>query len=212
MENTPTSIWQSSDEVVDYDELETETCQRISDAVADADPILDVGCGEGRLVNFLAMILGREVWGIDNSSSKLVKAREVAKARGVSHLVRFMEGDASDLGFLADESFAAVVSRYTLHELENPLSALKELRRLLGVGGKLIVVDFVKGGKAEKLWGESYYTPQEIESMLEKAGFGNVATEFVSDDVIFVSSLKVLERWPSDEQAGESPEHLLGFQ
>ena len=199
MENTPKGRRQSADEAADYDELETETCQKISSAVADADPILDVGCGEGKLVNFLAMVLGREVWGIDISSSKLVNAREAAKAGGVSHLVRFMGGDASDLDFLADESFAAVVSRYTLHELENPLSALKELWRLLRVGGKLMVIDFIKGGEAEKLWRESYYTPQEIESMLEKAGFGDVATEFVRDDVIFVSSLKVLERRPSDE-------------
>jgi len=53
VENTATSIWQSRGEVADYDELETETCQMIGRSVAGADPVLDVGCGEGKLANFL---------------------------------------------------------------------------------------------------------------------------------------------------------------
>ena len=53
------------------------------------------------------------------------------------------------------------------------------------------VADFIRGGKAERLWGESYYTSQRIESILQEAGFGKVATEFVRDDVVLVSSLKV---------------------
>ena len=191
MENTPTSIWQSSDEVVDYDELELEIYQRIAEAIGEANPVLDIGCGEGKLANFLAMTLGKEVRGIDISSTKLAKAREEARAQGVSHLVQFMEGDATRMNTTADQSFAAIVNVYTLHELEHPYKALEELRRVLGVGGKLVMVDFMKGGKAEKLWGERYYTPQEIKSMLQEAGFSEVAMEFVRDDVVFGSWTKV---------------------
>ena len=126
MENTTTSIWQSSDEVVDYDELEPETYQRIAEAIGEANPILDIGCGEG----------------------KLSKAREEAKA-------------------------------------------LKELRMVLEAGGKLVMVDFIKGGNAEKLWGERHYTPQEIESMLQEASFSELAMELVRDDVIFGSWVKI---------------------
>lgn len=174
-----------------YDQLELESYQKIAEAIGEANPILDVGCGDGELVNFLAATMGRQVQGIDVSSTKLVKAREAAKARGISQLVRFIEGDASHLDFLADESFGAVVSVYTLHELDDHHKALKELWRVLRAKGKFVLVDFVKGGKAERLWGERYYTPQEIESMLRGAGFGEVATEFVCDDVVFVSSLKI---------------------
>ena len=65
------------------------------------------------------------------------------------------------------------------------------MERVLGAGGKLVLVDFIKGGEAEKLWREIYYMPQEIGSMLREAGFGEVTTEFVHDDVVFVSSLKI---------------------
>jgi len=70
VENTATSIWQSRGEVADYDELETETCQMIGRSVAGADPVLDVGCGEGKLANFLGCRLhkgrqGRKVLGVE---------------------------------------------------------------------------------------------------------------------------------------------------
>ena len=178
-------------EHVAYGQLEPESYQKTAEAIGDANPILDIGCGEGELANFLAATMDRQVQGIDVSSTKLVKAREAAKASGISQLVRFIEGDASHLDFLTDESSGAVVSVYTLHELDDPRKALKELCRVLRAKGKFVLVDFIKGGKAERLWGERYYTPQEIESMLREAGFDEVAMQFVHDDVVFVSSLKV---------------------
>ena len=176
---------------VDYAELEPENYSKIASAIGEANPILDVGCGEGKLANFLAATLGKEVRGIDISASKLSKAREAAEESGISHLVQFVNADASRLDFLADRSFAAIVSVYTLHELENTQRALRELTRVLADGGRFIVVDFTKGGEAERLWGERYYTPEEIETMLREAGLSEVAIEFVRDDVVFVSSLKV---------------------
>lgn len=152
---------------------------------------MDIGCGEGKLANFLGATLGREVRGIDISDTKLVKAREAAEAQSISQLVQFMEEDASHMDHITDKSFGAIVSVYTLHELDDPNKALKEVERVLGAGGKLVLVDFIKGGEAEKLWRERYYIPQEIGAMLREAGFVEVATEFVHDDVVFVSSLKI---------------------
>jgi ubiquinone/menaquinone biosynthesis C-methylase UbiE len=178
-------------EEVDYDELEPETYERMAGAIGEAAPVLDVGCGEGKLANFLAATLGKQVCGIDISGVKLARARETAEAQGISHLVQFLEGDASNLDLLANKSFGAIVSVYTLHEFDDPREALRELGRVLRAEGRFIVMDFVRGGRAEKLWGERYYTPQEIESMLQEAGFSDISTEFVCDDVVFVSSLKV---------------------
>lgn len=178
-------------EQVSYDELEPENYEKIAEAIGDANPILDIGCGEGKLANFMATTLGKRVHGIDISDSKLAKAQEAAEQHGISHLVQFVNANVSRLDFLDDKSFAAIVSVFTMHEIDDPHKALKELRRVLRAGGRLIVVDFTKGGKAEGLWAERYYTPQEIESMLQEAGFGEVAMEFVRNDVVFVSSLKV---------------------
>ena len=173
-----------------YDSLERQVHQKIAETIGERTPILDVACGEGRLTNFLAAKTKNEIYGTDISISNLTKAREAAEAQGISHLVQYVEGDASKLHFL-DESFTAVVILYSLHEIENPREALKEIRRVLKAGCRLIVVDFVKGGGAEELWGERYFDLQEIERMLQAAGFGEVATEFIYNDIVFVSSRKV---------------------
>ncbi len=168
--------------------MEPQFYHKIAEAVGKANPILDIGCGEGRLTNFLARTLGSEVCGVDISDLKLTKDRETSDARDVSDLVWFVKGDASQLDFLVNDSFAAIVSIYVLHEFMNPPESLRELRRVLKASGKFIVVDFVKGGEAERLWAERYYTPCEIESMLKEAGFTDIAMEFVYDDVVFVTS------------------------
>lgn len=54
-----------------------------------------------------------------------------------------------------------------------------------------MIVDFIKGGYAERLWGERYYTPPKIESMLRDAGFKEAKTSFLYKDVILVSALKI---------------------
>jgi len=174
-----------------YHQLEPEIYRKIGEEIGEANPILDIGCGEGKLANFLGATLGKEVSGIDISDTKLVKARESAEAQGISQLVHFVEGDASHMDNIANKSFKAIVSVYTLHELGDPNKALREMDRVLGIKGKLVLVDFIKGGEAEKIWGERYYVPQEIGSMLREAGFGEITTEFVHDDVVFISSLNI---------------------
>lgn len=178
-------------EETSYHQLEPEIYRKIVEEIGEANLILDIGCGEGKLANFLGATLDKEVRGIDISNTKLIKARESTEEQGISQLVQFMEGDASHMDNIANKSFGAIVSVYTLHELDDPNKALKEVERVLGAGGKLVLVDFIKGGEAEKLWRERYYMPQEIGSMLREAGFGEVTTEFVHDDVVFVSSLKI---------------------
>jgi len=51
-------------------------------------------------------------------------------------------------------------------------------------------VDPVKGGKAETLWRENYYGMEEIESMLTYAGFSELVSDFLYDDIVFVSAQK----------------------
>ena len=172
-----------------YDNLEPKIHHRIAEAVADAIPVLDIACGEGRLTGFIASAFGSKTYGVDISISHLAEAWEKAGARGVSHLVMLAAADAHKLCFL-DESFGALIIHYSLHEIQYLPQALEEARRVLKVGGKFIVVDPVKGGKAEALWNESYYDLNSIKSMLTRAGFSGLASEFLYDDIVFVSAEK----------------------
>lgn len=57
--------------------------------------------------------------------------------------------------------------------------------------GKVVTVDFVEGGDADRLWGESYYTPRDVQSMLKDSGFKEAKTSFVYKDVVLVSAIKI---------------------
>ena len=46
--------------------------------------------------------------------------------------------------------------------------------------------DFIRGGEAERLWDERYYTPEEFKSMLELSGFKQTEEDFLYEDVIFI--------------------------
>lgn len=173
-----------------YDDLEPKIHQRIAEAVAGAAPVLDIACGDGRLIGFIASGSGCKTYGVDISVSHLVEAREKAEAQGISHLVLLGAGDAQALCFL-DESFGSLIMLYSLHEIQHLPQALEEARRVLMPGGKFIVVDPIKGGKAETLWNESYYGLAEIESMLTRAGFSELTSDFLYDDIVFVSAKKV---------------------
>ena len=173
-----------------YDDLEPKIHQRIAEAVAGAAPVLDIACGDGRLIGFIASGPGCKTYGVDISVSHLVEAREKAEAQGISHLVLLGAGDAQALCFL-DESFGSLIMLYSLHEIQRLPQALEEARRVLRPGGKFIVVDPVKGGKAETLWNENYYGLAEIESMLTRAGFSELTSDFLYDDIVFISAEKV---------------------
>jgi ubiquinone/menaquinone biosynthesis C-methylase UbiE len=171
-----------------YDQLEPLIYELITKKVKDAEVILEVGCGNCRLTNFLAQRTGHGVVGIDITDEGFIRGREDAEKLGIVGLVRYMKGDAENLSFLPVRKFDAVVSMYVLHELEQPLRVLREVKKVLRNGGKVIVVDFPKGSIAQNIWGEKYYTPQEIENLFKEAGFNQLKIEFLAgQELVFVT-------------------------
>jgi len=173
-----------------YNKLEPNIHGKIAQTLQRVTPILDVGCGDGRLVNFLAMKLGKKIFGVDVSDIGFEKARSEAELKNVSRMVECVKADARHLDAFGDEFFGGVVSVYALHEFEDPLVVLREIKRVLKTGGTVVIVDFIKGGDAERLWGEKYYTPTEIESMLKDAGLKEPKISFLYKDVILISTIK----------------------
>jgi SAM-dependent methyltransferase len=86
-------------------------------------PVLDVGCGEGRLASTLG---GRIAWvGVDSSATQLAANpnRPVVRA------------DMRALPF-GDDSFAEVTHLWCLYHLEDPSTAIAEAKRVLRSGGR----------------------------------------------------------------------------
>jgi methionine biosynthesis protein MetW len=101
----------------------------ISDIVEPDSKVLDLGCGEGELLEWLAENKGVDARGVEISAAKVQKAI----ARGVSAY----QGDIDEvLEDYSDHAFDYVILSQTLQETRNPL---KVLRDMLRVGRRAIV-------------------------------------------------------------------------
>jgi len=120
------------------------TDERVLDMIIDAaqpnqdDIVLDVACGPGIVVCAFAPHV-RKAIGIDFTPAMLDQARKRAADKGVRN-VGWDQGDAYSLPY-PEGSFSIVVTRYSLHHLERPKKALREMMRVCAPGGRIVVVD-----------------------------------------------------------------------
>ncbi|WP_067865927.1 class I SAM-dependent methyltransferase [Nocardia shimofusensis] len=97
-----------------------------------SEALVDIGCGDGRFLAHLAEHghRGRLV-GLDNSTAMVAATDAIPGVEGVL-------GDAEVLPF-ADGEFDAVTARHMLYHVPDPHQALRELRRITRVGGRVAV-------------------------------------------------------------------------
>lgn len=112
--------------------------------------IAEVGSGTGQISLLLAE-LGHEVRGFDLSEGMLDLSRQKAQAAGLP--VQFLTGDAEALP-LADGEVDLLINRMVFWILRQPVTALREWRRVVKPGGRIIVID--------GLWGQSITLRQKL--------------------------------------------------
>ena len=101
----------------------------ISQIVEPNTRVLDVGCGEGELLHWLALTRSVDARGVEIVGSKVQRAI----ARGVS----VYQGDIDQgLADYPDDAFDYVILSQTLQEVRKPLKVLREMLR---VGRRAIV-------------------------------------------------------------------------
>lgn len=148
--------------------------------------VLDVGSGTG-VVARAALRRGARVTGLDVNEAMLSAARRLGPG------IDWRHGDAGDLPF-PDGAFDAVVCQQTLQFLSDPAPALREMRRVLGVGGRGAIALLrsldrhaayasladVLGRHAGSEAGEMMRSPfsdleaDDLRRLLSGAGFGNI--------------------------------------
>src|SRR5436190_8153758 len=124
-----------------YDEffvpaLFAEWAQPVCDAaqIRPGDRVIDIACGTGVAAREAAKRSGArgEVTGIDRNSGMLAVAREQAPQ------IDWLEGRAEALPF-DDDSFDAALCQFGLMFFEDKALALREMRRVIGPGGRAAV-------------------------------------------------------------------------
>lgn len=109
--------------------------------------VLDVAAGPGSSALFLAQQFGCEVIGLDYSAGLVAQATARAKAAGLSHRVRFQQGDAEQLRFAAN-SFDALICECAFCTFPHKTAAAREFARVLRPGGRVGLSDLTRTGDA----------------------------------------------------------------
>lgn len=118
---------------LDTETAERELLDRFAEALADAGPCMDLGCGPGYGTRYLHD-RGVEISGLDLSSGMVKQARKLHPD------IRFEQGDMRAIK-ARDESLAAVVSLFSLRHIpaEEVQNTLLEFQRVLEPGGALLL-------------------------------------------------------------------------
>lgn len=99
--------------------------------------ILEIGCGHGGKCLFYANNGALEVVGVDIDEDRLGYGKKLKEELKVSN-VRFLNMDATNITF-DDEYFDLIFAPDVFEHFINPDLVLRECRRLLKTGGKVIV-------------------------------------------------------------------------
>jgi SAM-dependent methyltransferase len=146
------------------------------------DVVLDVACGPGNFTREFARAVGDDglAVGIDASRTMLSRGAAELEAAGLSNLA-LVRGDATHLPF-RDGSFDAVCCFAALHLFAEPFTALDEMRRVLGAGGRIAIMTSVRRQLTlpplkpliERASGMRMFESDEIVGALQERGFENV--------------------------------------
>ncbi len=113
----------------------------IAEMIAPGSRVLDIGSGDGSLIDHLYRTLGCDARGIEIDMAEVT--------RSVAHGLPVMQGDAdSDLAQYPDGAFDYVVLSRTLQAVERPREVLRQMLRI----GRHAIVSFPNFGHWQVRW------------------------------------------------------------
>ena len=118
-----------------------EYAQKLKSRGLQKGRVIDVGCGAGGTAIVLAkMFPDCEVVGIDLSEPLLKIAEGSNQAAQLGERVKFEKADVQQIPY-PDNSFDVAINLNMVHLVEDPISMLNEMERILKPGGFLFIAD-----------------------------------------------------------------------
>lgn len=140
--------------------------------------VLDVGCGDGTYAIACAK-RGAQVTGVDVSEPMLEAARGRALEHGVR--LRLEKGSATSLPF-ADGTFGLVLAVTVLCFVDDEVTAMREMARVLAPGGRLVLGELnrwsvwaawrrIRGWRGSRTWRKArFHSARELSQLATTAG------------------------------------------
>jgi len=156
-----------------------------------AGSLLDIGCGDGALAIEAAKkypearIVGIDYWGGKWEYSK-ESCEKNAQIAGVAQRASFQKASAAKLPF-ADEYFAAVISNFVFHEVQDvkdKRDVIKEALRVLKKDGVFMFQDLF-------LWKSIYGEPEDLLATIQSWGVQEVKLVDTSQQDFIPKAMKL---------------------
>lgn len=146
--------------------------------LGEGSALLDLGAGDGYLSRAVAGRV-KKVLAVDISAEMLRELRKKAEGEGIAN-IETIEADGCDMP-VDNSSIDIVCSDMYLHHIEEPETAILEMKRVLKPGGVVFLADLKEHGNKElkekmhDVW--QGFAMEDIRRWFEKCGFRDIQFE-----------------------------------
>ncbi|HZK86122.1 MAG TPA: class I SAM-dependent methyltransferase [Desulfosporosinus sp.] len=149
----------------------------------------DIGCGTGYFTIPLANVV-KQVYALDIRAEMLSDLSESLTQVLIDN-VKVLQSEESRFP-LPDQLVDGILTSLVLHEVEQPLEFLRELNRILQMGGRLVVIEWAKASTEMGPPLDHRLSIQQLDDWALATGFTKVKSWQWSDNFIGIEYCKTL--------------------
>src|SRR3989344_427575 len=167
------SVFTYSENLPDLRETYGFYIKKVESALPNKENFLDIGCGNGFMLEKAQGIGFKSVWGVEPSLDSINKARSDIKSK--------IKNDVFKEGLFREKFFDLVCIFQTLDHVSNPNGFLKAVYKILKRGGVVLAINHNVASFFAKILGERYpifdiehtflYDKETMKKIFEKNGF-----------------------------------------